>query len=121
MKNQKTLFIGLLISSAFICGLLLSGCEMNADGVGTLKLTNNSSERIVYMSLEKGEGGSTAMTSNTGVSAYSSFEFTNIETGSYTLFVTNSYGNRYKTKSSISIKKDTVTELKFTDNFERVY
>ncbi|MDR1748185.1 MAG: hypothetical protein LBR47_03920 [Spirochaetaceae bacterium] len=115
---KKRFFWSLFFSLAILGGVMLSGCNLQPeeDGFGILKLTNNSSVRIIYVSIE--HGGSKVAEADTSIYSGSYRNFPNTKTGSYTVYVEDSDGDGYVTRSSVRIKKDAVTEVEFIADFK---
>jgi hypothetical protein len=114
---KKSIFLSLLFSLTILgAGLLLSSCEEIESGYGTLKVTNNSTIRIIYVSLEK--GSSIVSETSASISPGSSRSFTDISTGFYTVYVEDSDGDGWATKSSVTVRKDDTAEVKFPGDFK---
>jgi P pilus assembly chaperone PapD len=115
---KKNIFIGLFSILVVLAGVMFSGCDVEEleDGIGTLKVTNNSNVRITYVSLEN--GGSTVSEAHVNIYPGSSTSLNNAKTGFYTVYVEDSDGDGYVTKSSVTIKKDATTEVKFPGDFK---
>jgi len=116
---KKNIFIGLFFVLAVLAGLTLSSCnaEPLEDGIGTLKVTNNSSNVIiVYVSLE--QSNSSVASAHVNIYPGSSGNFNDIKTGSYTVYIEDSDGDGWVTKSSITVKKDATVEVKFPSDFK---
>ena len=113
--KKNTLFLDVL-ALAMLAGL--ASCGMLEDGIGAIKLTNDSQVRIVYWSIEKnlsdsnpiweshvplhpGESVSHEMNSAIGIKIY----------------LEDSDGDGWITKKSYTVRKDETVEIKFYTDF----
>jgi len=113
---MKKHFFGFFVL-AVLGGLMLSNCKSDGleDGIGTIKLTNNSKVRISYWSLEK--GGKTVWETRSSIYSGSSGSC-QIDTGSYTVYLEDVDGDGWVTKTTYTVKKDETVEVKFPSNFK---
>ena len=114
---KKKHFVGLFFVLAVLGGLMLSSCdgETLEKGLGTIKLTNTSSVRIGYWSLEK--GGKTVWETRSAISSGSSGSC-QIDSGFYTIYLEDVDGDGWVTKTSHTVKKDETVEVKFPSDFK---
>jgi hypothetical protein len=113
--KKNTLFCGAVALAMLVC-LALSGCEPLEQGIGTIKLINDTMVDIVYWSLERGSkkiwdehipippGGSAThdMETDVGIMVY----------------VEDDGGIGWLSKVSYTVKKNETVEVKFnTDDF----
>jgi hypothetical protein len=113
--KKNTLFCGVLTLAMLAC-LVLSGCEPLEQGIGTIKLINNSQNVIVvYWSLERGsktlwEGDSTIYP---GGSASHNME---TDVG-IKVYVEDKEGDGWLSDDSYTVKKNETVEVKFPTDF----
>jgi hypothetical protein len=114
---KKNIFFSLFLILAVLGGLMLSSCdgEKLEDGVGTIKLINNSNVRISYWSLEK--GGKTVWETHSSINSGSSASY-ETDTGSYTIYLEDTDGDGWITKTTHTVKKDEIVEVKFSADFK---
>jgi hypothetical protein len=120
--KKNTLFFGAVALAVIVC-LALSGCEPLEQGIGTVKLTNNSTNvTITYWSLERGStkiwdehitigpGGSAThdMGTDVGIKIY-------LEDLAY--IVGNEVRTGWLSKVSYTVKKNETIEVKFPTDF----
>jgi len=114
MKNN--IFISLFCVLAVLGGLIFSSCEEIEAGTGTIRLTNNSTNVIiVYWAAEKGGKpvGESRTRINPGASAAA-----NVDTGFYTIYLEDNYGDGWVTKISYTVKKEETTQVSFPSDFK---
>ena len=114
---KKNILFSLFIVLAVFGGLMLTGCEVETlePGIGTIKLTNNSTNvRVVYWSAER--SGTTVRESRTAIFPGASATIT-IDTGFYRIYLEDQYGDGWLSKTSHTVRKDQTVEVKFPDDF----
>ena len=112
---KKKFFLGLFLVLAVLCGLMFSGCEEIEDGIGTIKLANNSSVRITYWCAER--GGKKVGESHTAIYPGASAT-AKVDTGFYTIYLEDVDGDGWVTKTTCTVKKDETVEVKFPGDFK---
>jgi hypothetical protein len=115
--KRNPLFLSVL-ASALLFGLALSGCEspvLLEEGIGIIKLTNNSEVNIKYWSLEQNNKilWEERITISPGSSA--SHE---IKSGmGIQVYLEDNDGDGWLSKNYYTVKKDKTIEIKFPNNF----
>jgi hypothetical protein len=113
---KKNIYLGLFFVLAVLAGLMLSSCEQLEEGIGTIKLTNNSTNvRITYWCIEK--SGSRVWETQISLSP-GYYTSRNIDTGFYTIYLEDNDGDGWVTKNSFTVKKDETVEVKFPGDFK---
>ena len=114
---KKNIFLGLFFALAILGGLMFSSCEFEQleNGIGIIKLTNNSNVRISYWSAER--GGKTVGETHTPIYPGYSASAT-VDTGFYTIYLEDVDGDGWVTKTTHTVKKDETVEVKFPADFK---
>jgi hypothetical protein len=115
--KRNTLFLSVL-ALAMLVGLALSSCEFETleDGIGTIKLKNNSQNvMIVYWSLENSgktiwEGRSTIYPGN--YATHDTRSAFGIQ-----VYLEDNDGDGWLSKNSYTVRKDETVEVKFPSDF----
>jgi hypothetical protein len=112
---RKLIFLSIFFILATIGGLLLFSCEPLESGVGIIKVTNNSTNvRIVYISVER--ANTIVMETWPNILPGGSAPVS-VESGFYTLYLEDNYGDGWVTKISHTVRKDETTEIRFPSDF----
>jgi len=117
---MKRTFFRVFFVLAVLGGLMLSSCdnkgiETEEDGVGLIKLINNSNVTIIYWTAKK--SGNKVGESRTPIYSGSSASAT-INTGSYTIYLEDVDGDGWETRTPYAVKKDKTVEVKFPNDFK---
>ena len=118
---KKINFCNIFLVLAVLGGLILSSCEVTETGEGTVNegtiiLMNKSTNVIiVYWAVE--QGGRIIEENHININPGASASII-INTGSYTIYLEDQYGDGWETISSVTVSRDTIVEVRFPSNFK---
>ena len=110
-NNMKRNTLFSVCALALLVGLALSGCEPLESGIGTVKLTNNSDVNIDYWLIE--QGSETIWEERRTIAPENSATH-DMETAiGIKIYLEDSDGDGWLSKSSYTVRKDETVEVKF--------
>ena len=113
---KRNILWGIFLGLAVLGGLMLSGCEEIEAGIGTIKLLNKSSNvTINYWAIESGTTIKWETHSYIFAGSSASHE---IDTGFYSIYLEDTDGDGWVTKTTHTVKKDKTVEVKFPGDFK---
>ena len=114
---RKNIFFNLFFVLAVLAGLMLSSCgEGLEEGIGTITLTNNSTNVVIsYWSLEQSDK-ETVWETHSPIDPGSSASH-QIDSGIYKIYLEDTDGDGWLTKTTYTVRKDKTVVVKFPSDF----
>ena len=117
---KRNIFFCIFLFLVILGGLISSSCEVTEPGEGTtregiIRLMNNSTNVIiVYWAIERSGRiiEENHININPGASATAI-----INTGFYTIYLEDQYGDGWETRSSVNVNRDRTVEVRFPGDF----